>query len=121
MDSVCHWETGHSQPKVYLMPRIIDFLGYVLDEPAASFPEALRSARRQAGLSQARLAKRARIDESSIAKWERGETIPFPATAKRLQRFFKKMGQPLREFGLEAFYCPQRRAEAVIRRCRRPK
>lgn len=28
-DSVCHWETGYSQPKIYLIPRIYDFLGYV--------------------------------------------------------------------------------------------
>ncbi|MFI5364073.1 MAG: helix-turn-helix domain-containing protein [Candidatus Binatia bacterium] len=115
VNSVCHWETGHSRPKVYLMPRIIDFLGYVPGGPAASFSEALRTTRRLAGLSQARLARRARIDESSIAKWERGETIPFAATAERLRRFFKRIGQPLPEFGPEAFYGPERRAEAAHR------
>ncbi len=113
VDSVCHWETGHSKPKVYLIPQIIDFLGYVPGKPAISFPEALRTARRSAGLSQEQLAKRAGVDESSIAKWERGATIPFPATVRRLSRFFQKIGWPLPEFGAEGLYGPERRAKAA--------
>ena len=98
-----NWERNRTQPKVYLLPRIIDFLGYVPSKPATSFPEALRIARRSAGLSQEQLALRAGVDESSIAKWERGETIPFPATVKRLRRFFNKMDRSLPEFRREAF------------------
>ena len=115
VDSVCQWEMGHRQPKVALFPGIIDFLGYVPGKPAASFPEALRIARQLAGLSQEQLAKRAGIDESSVAKWERGETIPFAATVRRLSRFFEKIGRPLLEFGSEAFYGPARRADAARR------
>jgi transcriptional regulator with XRE-family HTH domain len=112
-DSVCHWETGYIEPKVYMVPRIVDFLGYVPEERAASFPEALRSARRLAGLSQERLAKRAHVDESTIARWERGDSVPLPATVERLCGFFRKLGRPLPEFGPEGFYGPERRAEAA--------
>lgn len=113
VDSVCQWEVGHRQPKVCFVPRIIDFLGYVPGEPATSFPEALRLARRSAGLSQEQLAYRTYVDESSIAKWERGDTIPFLETVQRLSPFFKKIGWPLPDFGPQAFYGPERRAEAA--------
>lgn len=96
-----------------MLPRIIDFLGYTPGEPATSFPKALRITRRLAGLSQEQLALRAGVDESSIARWERGETIPFPATAERLRTFFNKMGQLLPDFGREALYGPERRGEAA--------
>jgi transcriptional regulator with XRE-family HTH domain len=115
VDRVCQWEMGHRQPNVSLVSRIIDFLGYVPGEPATSFPEALRIARRSAGLSQEQLAHRAHVDETSIAKWERGDTIPFPATVQRLSRFFKKIGRPLPEIGPDALYGPERRAEAAHR------
>ncbi|MBI3783979.1 MAG: helix-turn-helix domain-containing protein, partial [Deltaproteobacteria bacterium] len=31
-DSICHWETGYGEPKVHLVPRIIDFVGYIPGE-----------------------------------------------------------------------------------------
>lgn len=116
VDSVCGWETGRSQPKVYLLPRIIEFLGYAPGHPATSFPAALRIARRSAGLSQERLAQRVGVNESSIAKWERGEAIPFPASVERIRRFFDKIGAPLADFGPEAFYSPNRGQRRRARR-----
>jgi transcriptional regulator with XRE-family HTH domain len=115
VDSVGHWETGRSQPKVPTLPRIIDFLGYLPNEPVTTFAGTLRTARRSAGLSQENLAHWAGIDESTIAKWERGETLPVAATVERLRRYFDEIGRPLPEFGPEAFYGPERRAEAARR------
>lgn len=112
---ISNWEHHRSSPKVYLIPRIVEFLGYSPFERPNNFPETLRAHRRAAGLSQERLAELTGIDESSLTKWERGETMPFPATAERLRRFFSKMGQPLPEFRLETFYGPERRAEAARR------
>ena len=53
---MCHWETGRSQPKPYLMPRVIAFLGYALWTAPATFGEWLVPARRANGLSRKRLA-----------------------------------------------------------------
>ena len=108
--SIWQWERNRSDPATRCLPAIIDFLGYLLAGSGTSFPEALRIARRTAGLTQEHLAKLARVDESSIAKRERGDTMPLPATVQRLSRFFKKIGRPLPELGAESFYDPGRRA-----------
>ena len=113
MDSIGHWEIGYSQPRAYLIPRIIDFLGYAPWMAPATFGEWLVMARRANGFSRKRLAKRARIDESTLAKWERGHTLPLPASVERLRRFFKTIGQPMPEFKREAFYSSERRSRAA--------
>ena len=92
VQSVRNWEKHRSNPKVYLMPRIAEFLGYLPYEPARSFPEMLRTYRQAAGLSRKRLAQVARIDESTLAKWERGESRPTELTLQRLRHFFWGIG-----------------------------
>src|SRR3954451_9959252 len=47
-------------------------------------PELLRSARDEAGLSQAALATRAGTSQSAIARYERGVATPSIATLERL-------------------------------------
>ena len=113
--TVWQWERNRKEPETRSLPAVIAFLGYQPIPPSHSFPEALRTLRRAAGLSQEQLAQRARIDESTIAKWERGKTLPFPATFECLGRYFKKIGRPLPEFGPEALYGPERRQEAARR------
>ena len=71
-------------------------MGYAPYEPARSFPEILRTYRRADGLSQERLAKLARIDASTLAKWERGDARPMAATRRRLRRFFEGRGMAVR-------------------------
>ncbi len=107
------WERNRSEPETRYVPAIVEFLGYLPQVPYGSFPEALRTVRRAAGLSQEQLANLALIDESTLAKWERGETLPLRSTTERLQRFFKTIGQPMPEFGPEAVYNSERRARAA--------
>jgi DNA-binding XRE family transcriptional regulator len=57
-ESVCHWEVGCSHPKPYLIPRVIEFLGYAPWAAPATFGEWLVMARLANGLSRERLAKR---------------------------------------------------------------
>ena len=98
VQSVRNWEGHRSNPKTYLIPRIYDFLGYAPLEPTGSLAEMLRTYRRAAGLSKKRLAKLARIDETTLGLWERGEARrPMPATVRRLRRFFKRLGMPMPE------------------------
>jgi transcriptional regulator with XRE-family HTH domain len=107
------WEKNRTEPETRYVPAIVEFLGYLPPVPCGSFPEALRTARRVAGLSQEQLANLARLDESTIAKWERGDTLPLRSTTERLQRFFETIGQPMPEFGPEVFYSSERRSRAA--------
>jgi len=98
VQSVRNWEQHRSNPKTYLIPRIFDFLGYAPLEPSGTLALVLRTYRRAAGLSQERLAKLTRIDESTLSKWERGDARPMPGTLKRLRLFFEKIGLPMPPF-----------------------
>jgi transcriptional regulator with XRE-family HTH domain len=75
-DTIYNWETNRTDPEVRLIPHIIDFLGYAPYDPGCSFGERLRAIRSALGLSQDQCAKRAGLDESTIAKWEREEHKP---------------------------------------------
>jgi transcriptional regulator with XRE-family HTH domain len=111
--TVWQWERKRTEPETRYVPAIVEFLGYLPPVPCRSFPEVLRTARRAAGLSQEQLANLTRLDESTLAKWERGDTLPLRSTAERLQRFFKTLGQPMPEFGPEVFYSTERRSRAA--------
>jgi transcriptional regulator with XRE-family HTH domain len=73
-DTIHNWETNRTAPEVRLIPHIIDFLGYVPYDPTWSFGHWLRAVRSALGLSQEQLARRAGLDESTVAKWEKGRT-----------------------------------------------
>lgn len=45
---------------------------------------AIRQARRQAGLTQARLARRSRTSQAAISEYEAGRRTPEPATLRRI-------------------------------------
>jgi DNA-binding XRE family transcriptional regulator len=75
-DSIYNWEMNRTAPEVCLTPHIIDFLGYAPYNPGWSFGEWLRAIRSTLGLSQEQLARKAGLDESTIAKWEREEHKP---------------------------------------------
>jgi len=111
--SVWNWERNRTNPEVRFVPKIYDFLGYCPWEALGGLPAMIRRCRMAAGLSQEELARKAKIDESTIAKWERGETCPLPATTERLTKFFRKSGQSLPEIGQQVFCGPESRAGAA--------
>ncbi len=113
VENVRNWEWNKAKPAVPFLPAIFGFLGYEPERPAGSFAEALRASRRAAGLSQEQLAKGAGLDESTIAKWERGNVRPMGRTADRLRQFFQRIGRPLPEFGPEELCNPSRRSKAA--------
>jgi DNA-binding XRE family transcriptional regulator len=63
--------TNRTEPEVRLIPHIIDILGYVPYDSTWFIGERLRVIRSALGLSQEQLTRRAGLDESTIAKWER--------------------------------------------------
>ena len=72
------WERNETEPKPYLIPRIIEFLGYAPWTAPATFGEWLRMARRANGFSRKRLAKVLKVDESTVFRWEAGRKHPAP-------------------------------------------
>ena len=74
--TVYNWETNRTTPEVRLIPHIIDFLGYAPYDPNWTFGQLLRGVRSTPGLSKEQIAKRAGLDSSTVARWERNAHNP---------------------------------------------
>ncbi len=48
--------------------------------------DRLRDLRHQRGLSQAQLARRAKVHPSDVSRWEGGMAVPYPGQLKRIAR-----------------------------------
>lgn len=74
--SVFNWEANRGQPQLRYMPTIIGFLGYnPLPEPEG-LAVRLVWRRTSLGLTQKEAAQRIGVDQSTLARWERGERAP---------------------------------------------
>jgi transcriptional regulator with XRE-family HTH domain len=114
VSNVRNWEQNQTNPEVRFVPAIVNFLGYQPFGPGQSFAERLRYLRRAAGLSQKKLAARAGFDETTIAKWERGDHRPTPESLRRIGRYFEANGQGFPDLAEEA-YSYDRRSERARR------
>ena len=78
-DSVTNWEKGRSSPRLHLVPKIIEFLGYMpfADKSDGwNLGERIVQLRRSLGIRQDQLARQLGVDLSTLARWERGEGHP---------------------------------------------
>lgn len=76
-ESICNWENSWSKPKVYLLPKIIEFLGYVpFAQMNQTLGDKIKSFRKELGLSQRKLAKLWGFDQTTIRDWENGRHSP---------------------------------------------
>lgn len=71
-DALARWEIRPVQPNVWLMPSIVDFLGYDPQPPATSFADCLKRARRALGLNKTQFAGLIGAPESTLHAWKRG-------------------------------------------------
>ena len=84
-ESVYNWENDRSKPKVYLLPKIIEFLEYLPFElPKETIGEKIKSYRQEHGLSQRKLAELLRVDQTTIRDWENGKHKPLGKMKKRI-------------------------------------
>lgn len=60
------------QPSVWLMPAIIDFLGYDPQPLPTNFRELILRNRRALGLNQPHMASLLGVSSSTLHDWERG-------------------------------------------------
>jgi transcriptional regulator with XRE-family HTH domain len=71
------WEKNKVQPSVAQIPKIIEFLGKnPFEAKSENLGDKLRSYRQLNGLSQKKFAKQLRVDQSTLAGWERGKHQP---------------------------------------------
>jgi len=83
--SILGWETNLHSPVISFIPKIVKFLEYIpYSKDFSDFKEKLIYFRRLYGLNQEKLAEMLGIDETTVAKWERGEHMP---SRKLLRKF----------------------------------
>jgi site-specific DNA recombinase len=85
--SLRNWEANRSKPAVALMPAIIKFLGYNCLPPGSTWAERLVSGRKAMGMSQKESVRQLDVDQSTLARWERGEREPTGQFAARAHNF----------------------------------
>ena len=83
--SIWQWENNRTKPKVYLVPRIYDFLGYAPYEVPGRFGDWLRQARSGLGLSRRKLGAELGLDVTTIDRWERGRGRPTADSLARIR------------------------------------
>jgi len=87
--TIFNWESNETQPPNRHVPRIIAFLGYNPIVTGSSLAERLTSSRKLLGLTRKRAAAIAGLNESTLAKLERGRSRrPFAKTLDKLAPLF---------------------------------
>jgi transcriptional regulator with XRE-family HTH domain len=71
------------------MPRIAEFLGYVVYDPTEPLPKRLRVCRTALGLSQREIARLLAVDPKAIWEWETGVREPGRKSQRRISQFLK--------------------------------
>jgi transcriptional regulator with XRE-family HTH domain len=88
--TITNWERNASAPAIRYMPAIIRFLGYDPLPPAESLPERLRSARRELGLTQRKMAERLGVDPCTLRDWENGLHQPIKKSIEIIARALER-------------------------------
>jgi transcriptional regulator with XRE-family HTH domain len=76
VSDVWNWENGNASPAVKFIPAIIAFLGYNPMPKPEALPEQLVWFRKGNGWTQKAFAKVLSVDQTTLARWERGERAP---------------------------------------------
>ncbi len=85
--AIYYWEANTTQPESRYMPAIIRFLGYKPLPEGKTWGERLVRHRTSLGITQLEAARRIRVDQGTLARWERGQREPKGAFAMRARHF----------------------------------
>jgi DNA-binding transcriptional regulator YiaG len=89
--TVTNWELNRVTPEFTYLPKIITFLGYIpkpYDKKSDNIIEQMKLYRLTHGLSQEKFSKLVGVDETTVAKWERGEHEPIKRLREKLSNLF---------------------------------
>ena len=87
--TVPDWEKNRVDPTLRYRPKIISFLGYnPLPGTPPNFGQEIKFYRRNHGLSIKQIVKVLSVDPATLAKWERGKTVPGANMKNRLKGLF---------------------------------
>ncbi len=89
--TIVNWECNATRVALRLVPGIIRFLGYTPFPAGQSLPEKLKTYRWVHGLSEKSLAGLLWVDESTVARWERGMSRPTRESRRRLGILLKSV------------------------------
>jgi transcriptional regulator with XRE-family HTH domain len=80
------WAKNKVQPSLAQIPKIIEFLeSDPFEKTSENLGEKIREYRRIHGLTQKKLAAHLRIDETTLAGWEKGEHTPAKGLLSKLE------------------------------------
>jgi transcriptional regulator with XRE-family HTH domain len=90
--TVANWEKNRTNPMLWTLPKIIQFLGY---DPSASKPETrgekLLRYRKYRGMTQKELAKLIGIDPTTLSMLERNRSTCLRPVKKKLETFLRNI------------------------------
>lgn len=101
--AVSDWEADVASPTIRLMPKVVDFLGYVpySDLSDMSENERIRACRKLTGLTLEEAARQLGVSVSTLWSWENGRGIKKKSYWKALEPFLTSashvgmtLGQP---------------------------
>jgi transcriptional regulator with XRE-family HTH domain len=74
--TVVNWEKGYASPRIYHMPKVVEFLGFNPLPKSDKLSQRLVNHRNVLGMTQKEFARQLGIDPSTLARWERHERVP---------------------------------------------
>ncbi len=80
------WEQDKCRPRSQQMAKLIEFLGYDPLPEVSTLGQRLLRYRQQHGLTQRGLARKLKVDPSSIWAWETEEHKPSPKSMLLIQQ-----------------------------------
>ena len=90
--SITGWERNWYTPNISYVPRIIEFLDYTpapYNKVSDNIIEKMKLYRQIHGLSQEKFAELIGVDETTVAKWERGDYKPSKKLTGKLLVLFE--------------------------------
>ena len=86
--TVVNWEKCHTAlPHIRHMAGVVQFLGFNPFSAGDTMAQRLGNHRKARGLTQKAFAAQLGVDQSTLAKWERGEREPTGGFLERINRF----------------------------------
>ena len=98
--TISNWEKNYSKPMLWIIPKIIEFLGYKPKfSPTQTLGQKIKSYRHIHGLNQEELAHQLAVDPATLGRWERDECKSKTMFKKRLENILSIDQSALRSIG----------------------